>query len=465
MKILFANPPTFEKEGKFNRPVRFPTYNYATPVIHPPLFLAYAASFTRSKGHDVTFIDAQAEPQSVEQFLTKIKQIDPDVIVFETSTPSVESDSKVSSMIKELTNSVIIFVGTHVSALPEESLKTTSADAVIIGEYELSLEEFIRKGGNKTKGICYKEGREIIRNGPRELIEDLDALPFPARDLIPNYRYFDPILKNPFTFVLAGRGCPHRCIFCNWPQVMTGRRYRFRSPKNIVDELEEIQNNYNFSSILFNDDTFTANREHALDVCNEIERRNLKLDWACYTRADNRDKEMLKRMRDTRCFLLKVGVESGNQEILQNMKKGYVLSNVKKGISTMKSLGFHVHGTFVFGLPGETLKTIKQTVEFAKEVSPTTVQFSTAVPYPGTEFYNYLKKNNFLNTNNWKEYFPLNPVFNYKSLSANQLKQAVKTAYRNYYFRYKYVKIGVREFLIQPNIVLSNIRRLVNFVR
>jgi len=261
MKILFANPPTFEKEGRFNRPVRFPTFNYATPVIHPPLFLAYAASYIRSKGHNVTFIDAQAEAQNVGSFLNKVKKINPDFTVFETSTPSLESDSKVSSMIRKSTDSKIIFVGTHVSALPEETLRTTSADAVVMREYELSLENFIRKGGKNTKGICYKEGKDIIRNMPRELIEDLDSLPFPARDILPNYRYFDPILKNPFTFILAGRGCPHRCIFCNWPQVMTGRKYRFRNPKKIVDELEEISDNYNLSSILFNDDTFTANRE------------------------------------------------------------------------------------------------------------------------------------------------------------------------------------------------------------
>jgi anaerobic magnesium-protoporphyrin IX monomethyl ester cyclase len=464
MKVLFANPPTFEKEGSFNRPVRFPTYNYATPVLHPPIFLACGASYLRERGHEVTFIDAQADRMSVERFLERTRSISPDFVVFETSTPSLGIDSRIAELVKRACGANMVFVGTHVSALPEESLRETAADAVVMGEYELSLEEYVRKGGKGTRGVCYRDGRDIIRNRPREYIENLDSLPWPARDLLPNYKYFDPILKNPFTFVFAGRGCPHKCTFCNWPQVMTGRRYRFRSPKSIADELEHIQNEYRFASILFNDDTFTADREHVFEVCDEIDRRGLKMEWACYTRADNSDRELLRRMRESGCFLLKVGIESGNQKVLNAMRKGYRLERVREGVRAMKEMGFHVHGTFVFGLPCETRETIRETISFANETRPTTVQFSTAVPYPGTEFYDYLKSNGYLNTNDWKEFMPLNPVFSYENLSSEDLRDAVKKAYRSYYFRPETISVAAKEFFTQPRVLFGNAVKLIRLV-
>lgn len=465
MKVLFANLPTFKNTGSFNRPIRFPTFNYATPVLHPPLLLAYAAAYIRSKNHSVGLIDAQADSIDVNNFVEEVKDFAPDYIVCETSTPSFFSDVEVVKLIKEqLCGIKAVFLGPHISALPNECLKSDGIDAGVVGEYEESLLEYIENGPEDTKGIAYRENGHVVVNERRNYIKDLDRLPIPARDMLPNYKYFDPILKNPFTFILGGRGCPYQCIFCNWPQTISGRHYRVRSPKNIVDEIEYILENYKFKSILFNDDTFTANRSHAIAVCDEVLHRGLRFDWACYTRADTDDEELLEKLKRAGCYLLKVGVESSNQAILDGVKKGYRVENIKRGIKRMLNLRFHVHATFVICLPGETKETIKETVNFAMELNPTTVQFSSAIPYPGTEFYELLDRNGDIIANNWEEFMPLQPIFKYPNLSSEELMDSVKQAYRQYYLRPKYVKMAFTEMLTQPRVLMGNAKKLIQLV-
>lgn len=464
MRVLLANPPVYGNTRKFNRPIRFPAFSYATEVLHPPLLLAYAASYIRSKGHDVGLIDAQALSMNTQEFFRQVEEFAPDYIVFETSTPSFKNEAFLARKVKERVGCKTIFVGPHVSAVPHESLANSSLDAVVMGEYEYPLLEYVEKGPEGTKGIAYKtESGSIVINERRLPPEDLDSFPYPARDLLPNYRYFDPILLNPFTFVLSGRGCPFKCTFCNWPQVLWGHRYRVRSPKNVVDELEYIEQNYDFKSFIFNDDTFIADKPRAMAICDEIIRRKVNLPWACYSRPDLDDIELLKKLRKAGCFLLKVGVESGNQEILNTMRKGVKIERIRKGIKLMKEFGFQVHATFVFGMPGETEKTINETIEFAKELDPTTVQFSTAIPYPETEFYRYLEEKGYLFDRNWDHFLPMQPPYEYLELSREKLCDAVRVAYRSYYFRRKYIKIGLKGLLTEPRRFATNFYTLLKF--
>lgn len=462
-KICLLNPPIFNSQRVFNRPIRFPTFSYATYTIHPPLFLSYVCSYLREKNFEVDLIDAIAGRNSLDEVLEEIKEKNFDTLVIETSTPSFYNDLEIAKRIKEKRVEKIIFVGTHVSALPEEALKYPWVDAVVRGEYEISLYEYLKTNDPETKGIGLRtpEGKIKI-NSHREPLEDLDTLPYPARDLLNKYRYFDPILKNPFTFILSGRGCPYQCIFCNWPQVLTGRKYRKRNPQKVVEELSYIQNNFNFRSILFNDDTLTVDKNHVNEICKEIIKRNLKITWACYARADFDEEDTLRLMRKAGCFLLKVGVESGNEEILKKAKKPYSLEKVRSAFYLMRSLGFHIHATFVFGLPGENKETIKKTIRLAKELKPSTVQFSMAIPYPGTEFFDFLKKNSFLYTENWQDYMPLRRIFDYPNLSSQELKKAVKYAYRSYYFRPQLLGFAFRRFINHPKNFIYN---LVQFLK
>ncbi|MCM8783366.1 MAG: radical SAM protein [Candidatus Omnitrophica bacterium] len=464
-KICFLNPPVLDSQKVFNRPIRFPTFSYATYTIHPPLFLAYACAYLREKKSDVDLIDAIAGRIELEEVIRIIKEENFDTVVIETSTPSLLNDLEVAKRIKEIGGKKIIFVGTHVSALPEEALKYPWIDAVVRGEYEISLYEYLKTDDPETKGIGLRTLQGKIKiNPPREPLEDLDILPYPARDILNKYKYFDPILKNPFTFILAGRGCHYQCIFCNWPQVLTGRRYRKRNPQEVVGELSYIKNNFNFKSILFNDDTLTVDRNHVRAICEGIMEKGIKLDWACYARADFYDEETLRLMRKAGCFLLKVGVESGDEEILKKAKKPYSFEKVKKAFSLMRSLGFHIHATFVFGLPGENRETIKKTIRLAKELKPTTVQFSMAIPYPGTEFFDFLKRNTFLYTENWQDYMPLKRIFDYPNLSSQELKKAVKYAYRSYYLRPQLLGFAFRRFLNRPKDFVYNLRQFFKMI-
>jgi radical SAM superfamily enzyme YgiQ (UPF0313 family) len=465
MRVLLANPPVLQSERKFNRPIRFPAFSYATEVIHPPLLLAYAAAFIRSKGHEVNLIDASALALSTSAFIDRVKKFQPDYVAFETSTASFKNDAAVAKMVKETTGCKTVFLGTHVSALPQKSLESSDLDAAVMGEYEYPLLEYIEKGPKDARGIAYRAADgKIVVNQRMPYNTDLDSLPFPARDLIPNYSYFDPILKNPFTFVLSGRGCPYRCTFCNWPQTLWGHEYRLRSSKNVCNELEHIKADYNFKSFLFNDDTFTVNKSHAMAVANEIVKRGIDIPWACYSRPDLADGSVLQSLRRAGCFLLKVGVENGSQTILNNIKKGTTVENIRRGIMLMKEYGFDVHATFVFGMPGETEETIRQTIEFAKELEPTTVQFSTAVPYPETEFYKYLKDQGYLITTDWERFMPLQPIYRYPNITGIMLQGAVRQAYKSYYFRAKYFKIGLVGLFTEPRRFLHNFFSLLRFV-
>ncbi len=461
-KIFLLNPPMLSKGTVFNRPIRFPTFTYATYTLHPPLFLAYATSYLRSLGFSVDLIDAVAGGFNLEEVLKKIRQRVPDYAVIETSTPSFHNDIEVAEKIKEIKGTKIIFVGTHVSVLPEEALRYDWVDAVVLGEYEFSLAEYLQSQNPNTKGIGVRTFDGEIRINPRrEFIEDLDILPYPARDLLNNYRYFDPILKNPFTFILAGRGCPYQCVFCNWPQVLTGRRYRKRNYQGVVDELSYLLDNFNFQSLLFNDDTLTIDKQHLQQICEEILKRNLRCAWAAYARADFDDYSLLRLMRQAGCFLLKIGVESGDETVLEKSKKNYSLERVRRAISLMKGLGFHIHATFVFGLPGETKETIKKTIRLAKELKPTTVQFSMAIPYPGTEFYEFLKQGSFLRTRNWQDYMPLKKIFDYPDLTAEEMRGALKRAYRSYYLRPRMLGFAFRQILHQPREFMHNLKQFL----
>jgi anaerobic magnesium-protoporphyrin IX monomethyl ester cyclase len=471
MKILFSNPPTFLHQDSFFRPVRFPTYNYATPVMHPPLYLAYAAAYLRDRGHEIKFIDAPVIGMSVEDFVKEACLFRPEMIVFETSTPSYTNDIRVAEDLKRaLQHTVqdpikIVFMGPHVTSLPKETLAAPILDAIVMGEYEFSLAEYVERGPVKTPGIGYKNERgEIIINELRPFSADLDCIPFPARDLLPNYRYFDPILKNPFTFIVSGRGCPYKCIFCNWPQHLTGRRYRKRSPEHVVKEIVYLQENYRFKSFLFNDDTFTAEREHALAIAREMIRQRVSIPWGCYARADHDDDELLDTLKKAGCFLLKIGVESANEEILRRSKKNYDLVKVRKTVRMMVRKKFHVHATFAFGLPGETKDSIEETIRFARELNPTTVQFSIAVPYPGTEFYDYLDSQGYLLTKEWDEFMPLKPIYEYPNLAYADMNEALRRAYRVHYLRPKYMYLGIKQCLTQPKVFFGNLRKLSRLI-
>lgn len=460
MKIVFLNPPF---RGTYNREVRFQAVS-PQKALHPPIMLGYAAAVCQRNGHKVDLIDAPALEIGEEATMERISGFAPEQVVMLTSTASVESDAAIAKKISAKTGAKTIAVGVHATAVPEDTLNQ-GFDIVARGEYDYTirdLAEGIRL--EKIEGISFKKGKKIIHNNARPLIQDLDSLPFPARELLPNEKYYSALYKNPFTFVLAGRGCPHQCIYCAGPQLMYGRGYRMRSPENVVAELKHLKENFKFKSVLFNDDTLNVNKKYVLELCSLMVKEKIDMPWAAYSRVDSVDREIAEAMKKAGCFLVKVGFESGCDEQLKNMKKGLraTTEQAKKAAKFFRDAGIQVHGTFVFGMPGETVESIKKTIEFAKQLDIDFVQFSVAQPYPGTEFYDYLKSKGCLKFNKWSDYLDsdgkIRPIFEYESLSMQDMQYWLKQAYKEYYLRPSYMLKALKQRLTNWNLLKSSFR-------
>ena len=469
LRVGLANPPTFENPGKFFRPVRFPTFNYATPVMHPPLFLLLAASYLRDVAHcEVQFIDAQAPGLTVDEYVDAAIKFKPDLLVFETCLPSFANDIDVARLVKKRCDCKVVFCGAQVGAVPEEMLQRGGGvlDAVVMGEYELTLQELAAcRCARPVPGSAIIIEGEIKKGPPRTALEELDLIPPPDRSLLHNKCYYDPLLKNPFAYFLAGRGCVHRCTFCSWPQTFTGNRYRTRKPELVAEEVRSsLAADPSVRSFLFNDDTFTSKRENVIAICRELKKAGVKIPWGCYARADLADEEMLRAMRDAGCYLLKIGVESADEKILRECRKGYQLDKVENAVALMKRLAYHVHATFTFGLPGETQASIDHTVAWAKKLAPTTVQFSVAVPYPGTVFYDYLREHGCLRSTEWADFVPLRPLYDYPEISGEELIHQMKRAYASYYLRPQYFPMALRRFIDEPALFPAVLRKFFSLI-
>ncbi|MFA4907575.1 MAG: radical SAM protein [archaeon] len=471
MKILFLNPPFF---GSFNREVRFQSVS-PQKALHPPIMLAYAASLCREAGHEVDLIDSPALDLDFEGTKKRIEEFRPKYIVMLTSTGSVNSDGKLAQELGKATGAKTIAVGSHATAVPEDTMKR-GFDMVARAEYEYTIKEIASgKALKEVQGITYRDSTgKFCNNLDRAKIENLDELPYPARDFLPNEKYYSALYKNPFTFIYSGRGCPNQCTFCAPPQLLSGQKYRLRSVKNVMGELWEIKKKYKLKSVLFNDDTLTVNPSHCTELCDAIINEKLNLPWACYSRVDGIYPELAEKMRKAGCFLVKIGFESGSDAILKNIKKGPLatIERARYAAKTFMDAGIQVHGTFVLGLPGETKETIKKTVEFAKSLDIDFVQFSIAQPYPGTVLYNEMKAKGWLLTEDWDDYLDkegvIAPIFEYPELKKEDLVKGMHYAYKEYYLRPKYIAKAIRQRLTNMELLKNSWRSgmsLMKFIR
>ncbi len=460
MNIAFLNPPF---RGTFNREVRFQAVS-PQKALHPPIMLGYATAICRDAGHKVDLIDAPALEINEEQTIERVAKLKPQFVVMLTSTASVKSDGRLAKEIAKRTGAKTVAVGNHATAVPDDTIKR-GFDIVAMGEYDFTIRDLAKaKKLEEVDGISFKKAGRLIHNKGRELIKNLDELPFPAREFLPNEKYYSALYKNPFTFILAGRGCPHQCIYCAGPQLMSGRSYRFRSPEKVVEEMKFIKENFNLKSVLFNDDTLNVNKKYVLELCDLIVSEKINMPWAAYSRVDSVDQEIADAMKRAGCFLVKVGYESGCDELLKSMKKGAraTTAQARKATKHFKEAGIQIHGTFVFGMPGETVETIKKTIAFAKELDLDFVQFSVAQPYPGTEFYNYLESNGFLHFNDWEDYLDdcgcIKPIFEYPNLSMKEMGHWIRQAYKEYYLRPHYVLKAIKQRLTNWNLMKTSLR-------
>jgi len=421
IRIMVLNPP-WRKDDSYGVRAgsRWPfTVNIAKneplPAYIPfPFFLAYTTALLRKNHFKVVMVDAIAEGLTDEEFLARVLWFKPDIVLIEAATASIFNDLEWARRIKYLVGSTVVFSGPHVSALKEAFLtENPEVDYIIVGEYEFAFLELVKRIRDKRdpltlEGIGYRtaEGR-IMLKGRTKRITRLDSLPFPERLTLPIYNYFDEAggLRSPIAQILSSRGCPFGCSFCLWPQTLYGnRRYCFRSPRKVVDEIEMLIKEYGFSSFYFDDDTFNIGRDRILEICQEIKRRKLKINWSVMARADAFDSVTLKEMKKAGLHAVKLGVESASQKIIDACGKDLKISKVNQVVLMCKKLGINTHLTFMFGLPKETPNTITRTIDYALKLDPYSVQFSIVTPFFGTRLYDELKKENCLITKDWRLY-------------------------------------------------------------
>ena len=392
LKTLFLNPPSFENfDGGASS--RWPATREIESYWYP-VWLAYPAGMLEGS----RLLDAPPHHVSAQETIQIAK--DYDFLVLFTSSPGWRGDHKLAEAIKGANPAIkIAFVGPPVTTEPERALRECAAiDFVCRREFDYSVAEFAQgKPLADILGISYRKNGGIAHNPDRPQIDDLDALPDVTevyhRDLDVR-RYNVPFLLYPFVSLYTTRGCPAQCTFCLWPQTLSGHPWRKRSSDRVAREMAKAKEYWPFvKEFFFDDDTFNIQKARTIELCGKL--KPLKLTWSCTSRVTT-DYETLKAMKEAGCRLLIVGYESGEQQILKNIKKGATVERAVQFTKDCKKLGLVVHGDFILGLPGETRETIEKTIRFAKDLDVETIQVSIAHAYPGTELYDFAKKNGFI---------------------------------------------------------------------
>ena len=421
-----------------------------------PINLCYLAGYGRQQHPDTEFtiIDAEAHAHTYQDTVDAVADVDPQLIGITANTCAFDTVIQLSNNLKErFPKAKLIIGGSHPSALPEQTLHDAPADFVVIGEGELQLSQVIGQmkdrdeDWSKLKGVVYRDHDGNEKWGPtQELIEDLDTIPFPARDLIDNNLYFPAPTKRvrggPHTLLVASRGCPYNCGFCSAQTVWT-RKIRGRSPANIVAEVEQCIETYGIHSFNFTDELFTVKKERVLVICGAFVKNKLDMNWVCSARAHHLDKETLDAMREAGCREISFGIEAGNEDILKNIDKALDLKEAERVVNLTKKSGIKTHASYMFGYLGETEETMKQTISFAKKLNTEIAAFFIASPLPGTPFYREALEKGYIKDDvSWINYSPLSNeqgVISYPNLSAETIRKWHRKAIRSYYLRPAYI--------------------------
>src|SRR5713226_2271129 len=436
LKTLFLNPPSFENfDGGASS--RWPATREIESYWYP-VWLAYPAGMLEGS----RLLDAPPHHVSAEETIELTKQYE--FLVLFTSTPGFPGDIQLVTKMKEANPKLkVAFVGPHVTTLPERSLNECRAiDFVCRREFDYSVVEYANGSPlSEIRGISYRDANgKVVHNPDRPDTQDLDALPNVTdvyfRDLDVR-RYNVPFLLNPFVSLYTTRGCPAQCTFCLWPQTLSGHPWRKRSSDAVAREMAQAKEYWPWlKEYFFDDDTFNIQKARTVELCSKL--KPLKLTWSCTSRVTT-DYETLKAQKEAGCRLLIVGYESGDQQILKNIKKGATVERARQFTKDCHKLGLVVHGDFILGLPGETRETIKNTIKFAKELDVETIQVSVAHAYPGTELHEFAMKNGFMTQESMMVDDAGHQMVQveYPGLPAAEVMEAVHKFYDEYYFRPK----------------------------
>lgn len=446
MKILFIQP------------------NYDAHIVHPPLGLGYLAAYLEKKGHEVVIFDTTLKNASLEKILLAIENFSPDLVGISVLSRGHNKAKEIIFEIKKFFPKLpVVIGGTQVTAAPLEVMVDLGADFAIIGEGEITLSELVdgledKRQFFKIDGLAFRLGGKVKINRPREFIKNLNEIPFPAWHLMPpaDYRIapiLEPIHASPVAPIITSRGCPYNCSFCA-SNVTWGRKIRFRSPENVIEEIKLLKEKYGVKEIHFADDNFTMDIERAEKICDLLIQKKLALPWQCPNgvRIDRLTLPLLRKMKASGCYAVGLGIESGNQGVLQINQKNLDLKIVPDVLKNLKKVGIESYGFFILGLPGDTKQTIKETINFALTNPFDRVWFNIFTPYPGSKsFIDWLGKRKF-NEIDWYKHDCSTAVISLPDLSGKELEKFQKLALLRFYLKpknlFKFIRrLGLKEVL------------------
>lgn len=439
-------------------------------TIWPPITLAVLGALAKPYG-EVKLLDGNVEDVTMDELLSDVEKFCPDVLVLNTGFPSIDGDMAVAKNIKEKFPGVkLVSFGVFFTLLEKKSMDSYPfVDFGIIGEPEETFRELLqllsqgKDDFNNIKGLTYRTSAGVQVSGIRPLVEELDTIPYPARDLLKNGRYRLPHNNKTFTLVNSARGCPFNCIYC----IVTpyyGKKVRKHSIDYIIQEIKDCQSRYGIEEFLFWEEVFSLDKRFVAELCDELIKNQLNINWAATTRTDTLDEETLRKMKEAGCYLLGLGIESGNQEILDNAKKKQTIEGIRKAVEMCKRVQLQTMGHFIFGLPGETKETAQKTIDFMLDLGLDFMQAYCAVPYPKTEFGNLAREKGWVCGTTWSEYdFGGDSIVNADTISAKDTTYYRQKAFRSFYFRPTYiVKKVIKNFSFLQILRLSKFFEWIN---
>ncbi len=445
-KVLVLNPPAGNL--RFSRDGRCQSDESTWLDTFPPTTLASVAGTVREK-HKVLLLDCIGSRLSYKGCIARASSFKPDFTILNTATPTIASDLEIAAAIKESTGSKIIAYGVHITACSKAVLKDfPQIDFAVLGEPETPVMSIL-SGKPKVRGVAMPGFNGGIWQEP-----NLDALPFPAYDLLPSYTY--PLTDEKWMFVRSGRGCPFSCSYCVMP-LMSGRKLRYHSPDYMVNQMKWLAKKLNTRLFMFWDELATFNKERMLELCEKIVRDGLHREcrWFCTTRVDCFDVELAKGMRRAGCRMISFGFESGSQSVLDRNGKGTRVGQAARAVAAAKGQGLKTIGHFIIGLPGSSPETARATIELSKKLKLNFAQFYVATPFPGSEFYREAVKNKWFVSEDWSKVEQGTAVVSYPNFSAEQIRKWKSRAYMSFYLRPYAVysllsSVSVRKLLSLP---------------
>jgi len=447
MKVLLAEAP----------------YSYGiNNIIIPkyfPLGLGYIASVLKSKGFEVELLAGLSLWDFLSSFAKELTNFQPRVVGISAMTPSYPAAIRMARVAKEAVGAITVLGGNHATVCKDELIRQSEIDYVVCGEGEFTMLELCqsleqgRLGEKEISGLIHKVGGEIRITRPRPLYDHLDQIPFPARELVDLRRfgvhsYIDfGQRKGISASMITSRGCPFRCIYCSNSTTM-GRRYRWHSPEYVISEIEMLRDKYGTRHIVFEDDVFTMNSERVQELCARFKERNIRVTWYAISRVDAINDKLAIEMESSGCRMIAFGIESGNQEVLNKIKKGITLEQSRRAVAACHKAGIKTQTTFILGFPFENIKTMEDTLKFAIELSPTVAIFFPLTPYPGTEVWEYVKEEDRPKSfNEWERYVVTGrepPVSLVEGLSPRQISGLTNYFHKRFYLRPKQIARIIR---------------------